>query len=65
MKMSVLVEEGVRRMRKYSRGMDFEAIRKVMENWSRKLGQSGFPATTRHQVVKEAIENERMYRVED
>ena len=29
-----------------------EKRRKVMEEWSRKLKRSGYPATFRHQVVK-------------
>ena len=37
MKMAVLVEEGVRRLRNTARGLDEEKRRSVMEKWSRKL----------------------------
>ena len=37
-----------------------------MEDWARKLKRSGYAATVRHQVVKEAVEKfERMCKVED
>ena len=66
MKMSVLVEEGVRRMRNCSRGLDFEVRKNVMESWARKMKRSGYPATTRHQVIREAVEKwEKMCKVED
>jgi hypothetical protein len=66
MKMSVIVEEGLRRMRNCSRGMDFEVRREVMERWSRKLQRSGYPATVRHQAIREAIDKfERICKVED
>ena len=55
MKMSVLVEEGVRRLRNCSRGMDWEVSRKVMASCSQKLRRSGYPTTVRHQVIKTAI----------
>merc|ERR1712016_544155 len=45
MKMAVLVEEGVRRLRNASRGLEWERSRVVMERWSRKLRRSGYPAT--------------------
>ena len=48
----VMVEEGVRRLRNDSRGMDYERSRLVMEDWSRKLRKSGYPATVRHEVIK-------------
>ena len=54
MNMSVLVEEGVRRMRNYSRGLEWEKSRVAMTSWSRKLQRSGYPATVRHQVIKAA-----------
>ena len=41
MKMSVLVEEGLRRLRNHTRGLEWERSRKVMEDWSRKLRRSG------------------------
>ena len=44
-KMSVMVEEGVRRLRNHSRGMDYERSRQGMEDWSRKLRKSGYLAT--------------------
>jgi hypothetical protein len=56
MKMAVLVEEGLRRMRNHTRGMDWETSRKVMSEWSQKLRRSGYPATIRHQVIKTAVE---------
>ena len=37
MKMAVLVEEGVRRLRNASPGLEWERSRSVMEKWSRKL----------------------------
>ena len=30
--------------------------RKVMEDWSRKLRRSGYPATMRHEVIKAALD---------
>ena len=41
MKMAVLVEEGLRRLRNTSRGLEQEESRKVMAIWSRKLKRSG------------------------
>ena len=66
MKLSVMVEEGVRRLRNNSRGLPWEKRRKVMEEWSRKLKRSGYPATFRHQVVKAAVDKwEKMCKDED
>ena len=66
MKLAVMVEEGLRRLRNHSRGMDWEVKRKVMEEWSRKLRRSGYPQTFRHQVVKSAVvKYEKMCKVED
>ena len=45
MKLSVMVEEGMRRLRNNSRVLDWESRRRVMESWSRKLQGSGYPAT--------------------
>ena len=56
MKMSVLVEEGVRRLRNHSRELEWERSRQVMEDWSRKLRKSGYPATMRHEVIKAAVD---------
>ena len=56
LKLSVMVEEGVRRLRNNSRGLPWEKRRRVMEEWSRKLKRSGYPATFRHQVVKAAVD---------
>ena len=56
MKMTVLVEEGLRRLRNHSRGLDWENSRNVMELWSLKLRRSGYPATLRHEVIKTACE---------
>ena len=66
MKMSVLVEEGVRRLRNCSRGMEWQKSRLVMASWSRKLQRSGYEGTIRHQVIKAACEKyEKMCRDED
>ena len=66
MKMSVLVEEGVRRLRNHSRGLDWEKSRQVMENWCRKLRNSGYPETMRHEVIKAAVDRfEKMCHEED
>ena len=66
MKMSVLVEEGVRRLRNHTRGLEWERSRQVMEDWSRKLRRSGYPATMRHEVIKAAVDRyERMCVEED
>ena len=56
MKMAVMVEEGLRRLRNTSRRLDSEKSRKVMANWSRKLRRSGYPVTVRHEVIKTASE---------
>ena len=64
--MSVLVEEGVRRLRNHSRGLDWEKSRQVMENWCRKLRNSGYPETMRHEVIKAAVDRfEKMCHEED
>ena len=66
MKMAVLVEEGVRRLRNASRGLEWERSRSVMEKWSRKLQRSGYPATIRHQAIKTALEKwDKMKEEED
>ena len=66
MKMAVLVEEGVRRLRNTSRGLDWARSRVVMEKWSRKLRRSGYPTTVRHQVIKTALERwDKMCEEED
>ena len=63
---SVLVEEGVRRLRNHSRELEWERSRKVMEDWSRKLRRSGYPATMRHEVIKAAVDRyEKMCMEED
>ena len=65
MKVSVLVEECVRRMRNNSRGLEWKVRKEVMEDWARKLGRSGHPCTTRHQVIGEAVKkDEKMCKVE-
>ena len=56
MKMAVLVEEGVRRLRNHSRRLEWERSRRVMEDWSRKLRRSGYPGTMRHEVIKAAVD---------
>ena len=66
MKMSVLVEEGVRRMRNCSRNLEPEVVNGVMGKWAEKLRRSGYPQTTRHQVIKTAVQKfESMCKVED
>ena len=66
MKKAVLVEEGLRRMRNCSRGMDGHVVRTVMGRWAKKLQRSGYPQTVRHQVIKEAVDKyENMCEVED
>ena len=66
MKMSVLVEEGVRRMRNCSRNLKPEVVIGVMGRWAEKLRRSGYPHTTRHQVIKAAVNKfEQMCRVAD
>ena len=56
MKMAVLVEEGMRRMRNHSRGLEWEKRRRVMAAYSQKLRRSGYPKTIRHQVIKTVCE---------
>ena len=53
MKMSVLVEEGMRRMRNCAGGLESQVRRRVMTAYAKKLRRSGWPTTTRHQVMKE------------
>ena len=66
MKMAVLVEEGVRRLRNHSRGLEWERSRQVMEEWSRRLRRSGYPATMRHEVIKAAVDRyDRLCKEED
>ena len=55
MKMSIMVEEGVRRLRNGARGLDWERSRSVMELWSRKLRRSGYPATMRHEMIGASV----------
>ena len=54
--MSVLVEEGLRRLRNNFRGLEWESSRKVMKKWSHKLKRSGYPESVRHEVIKTACE---------
>ena len=56
MKMAVFVEEGMRRRRNMSRGLEWEHRRKVRTHFSMKLRRSGYPETTRHQVIKTVCE---------
>ena len=66
MKMAVLVEEGLRRLRNYSRGLAWETRSEAMAKWSQKLKRSGYPSTVRHQVIKTAVEKwEKMCLEED
>ena len=66
MKMSIMVEEGVRRLRNAARGLDWERSRAVMETWSRKLRRSGYPATLRHEMIGASVRRyEKMCEGED
>ena len=56
MNMAVWVEEGVRRMRNVSRGLDADVTRRVIAERSRKLRRSGYPETVRHEVIRMADE---------
>ena len=61
-----MVEEGMRRLRNHSKGLDWQKIRRCMEKWAGKLKKSGYPETFRHQVVKAAVEKWRnMCKVEE
>jgi hypothetical protein len=65
-KLSVMVEEGLRRLRNHSRGLEWEVRRRCMEEWARKLQRSGYPATFRHQVIRAAINKwEKMCKDDD
>ena len=66
MKLAAMVEEGVRRLRNFSRGLEWELRREAMEDWATKLSRSGYPAAFRHQVIKTAVEKwDRMCQDED
>jgi hypothetical protein len=66
MKISVLVEEGLRRLRNCSRGLDAEVRRRIMGKWARKLQRIGYPTSVRHQVITEAVAKyKKMCRTED
>ena len=65
-KLAVMVEERLWRLRNYSRGMEWERKRIVMEEWSRKLRRSGYQHSFGHQVIKAAERKwEDMWKVED
>ena len=65
-KMSIMVEGGVQRLRNAARGLDWERSRSVMERWSRKLRRSGYPATLRHEMIGASMRKyEKMCEVED
>ena len=51
MKLAVMVEEGIRRLRNHSRGLDWQVSVKCMIKWARKLRRSGYPETFHQQVV--------------
>ena len=60
------MEEGLRRLRNHSRGLDWERSRVVMAAWAMKLRRSGYPATVRHQVIVTALERwDRLCEEED
>ena len=65
-KMSVIVEEGLRRLRNCSRGLESDVRRRVMERWARKLQRSGYLASVRHQLISEAVAKyKKMCKTED
>ena len=66
MKVAVMVEEGLRRLRNHSRGLDWETSRKCMVKWALKLKRSGYSETFRHQVIKAFLDKWRkMCKMED
>ena len=66
LKMSILVEEGLRQLRNCSRGLDCEVRKRIMESWVRKLRRSGYPASVRHQVISEALtKHDKMCETDD
>ena len=66
MKIAVMVEEGLRRLRNHSRELDWETSRKCMIKWALKLKRSGYSEQFRHQVIKAALEKWRkMCKTED
>ena len=66
MKMAVLVEEGLRRLRNYSHRLDWDKSRLEIEKWSQKLRRSGYSATVQHEGIKAACEKwDRMCEDED
>ena len=66
MKVAVMVEEGLRRLRNHSRGLEWQTSRKCMVKWALKLKRSGYSATFRHQVIKAAVDKwRRMCKTED
>jgi hypothetical protein len=54
-KIAVMVEEGVRRLRNHSQGMESQATKKCLVKWAKKLRRSGYPVTFRHQVITAAV----------
>ena len=66
MKLAVMVEEGVRRLRNHSRGLDWEKSRVCMQKFAMKLRRNGYPQSFRHQVIQSALERwRRMCKEED
>ena len=67
MKLTVIVEEGVGRLRNHSRVLEWEASRRCMEEFAMKFKKrSGYPPTIRHQVVESTPRRwRRMCREED
>ena len=59
MKVAVMVEEGMRRLRNHSRGLEWQISRKCMVKWALKLKRSGYNETFRHQVIKAALDKWR------
>ena len=56
MKMYVLVEEGLRRLRNKSRGLEWERSKSGMEQLAQKLHRIGYPEIIRHEVINSACE---------
>ena len=54
-KIAVIVEEGIRRLRNHSQGLESQATKKCLVKWARKLRQSGSPVYFTHQVIIAAI----------
>ena len=54
-KIAVMGEEGVRRLRINSSGMESQAFKKSMVRWAKKLSSCRYPASFQHQVITAAV----------